>query len=384
MYMSIPLTNADIQESFISRRKKDEQPTVKDIKELNMNVLTTELKHLELELIVKNYEMESIQYGVDLLNMLDKKNNSKWDKVNNLISQLKDSKLLTDVEEVSYKSYLKQNLNDYQYIGHRIGTAESLTSGLIMSTLVDIPFGGYLKYGGFMVYDTDAKRTFIGVNENNVYTERCAIQMATGVLLNSNATIAIAVTGHSMPTPEYKEEIGKVDICIASYDKDNNIIYSTNKLINCSKNKIIKDLCKKWVYVYKKGQFVSSKYTSIISKIIRYITVIEAYKLCLEFIKKHNPCVPSKQFDIRKKLLQNLTLKPAILPKSKYFDLSHFNIIDIDTGVEYQSKTHVEVQNKKEPLYSQVNKKLPIKTQKSLSRYFSKSSNTRRRGVKGI
>ena len=74
MYMSIPLTNADIQESFISRRKKDEQPTVKDIKELNMNVLTTELKHLELELIVKNYEMESIQYGVDLLNMLDKKN----------------------------------------------------------------------------------------------------------------------------------------------------------------------------------------------------------------------------------------------------------------------------------------------------------------------
>ena len=53
---------------------------------------------------------------------------------------------------------------------HQIATSESLTAGMIMSTLVDIPWAGYLKYGGFAVYDTDAKRVFNGVTVDDVYT----------------------------------------------------------------------------------------------------------------------------------------------------------------------------------------------------------------------
>ena len=71
----------------------------------------------------------------------------------------------------------------------KVATAESLTGGCIFSTLVDVPFAGGCKYGSFGVYDTDAKRVFLGVTEPDVYTLRCASQMAVGILKNSNATL---------------------------------------------------------------------------------------------------------------------------------------------------------------------------------------------------
>jgi nicotinamide mononucleotide (NMN) deamidase PncC len=84
-------------------------------------------------------------------------------------------------------------INTNTSILHKITTAESLTAGLIMATLVDIPIGGLHKYGCFGVYDTDAKRVFLGVKVKDVYTHLCASQMSIGVLQNSNASIAIAV-----------------------------------------------------------------------------------------------------------------------------------------------------------------------------------------------
>ncbi len=82
---------------------------------------------------------------------------------------------------------------------HKIATAESLTAGMMFSTLVDISLFGSYKYGCFSVYDTDAKRTFLGVKVKDVYTHRCAKEMAEGILKNSNATIGLAVTGNAMP-----------------------------------------------------------------------------------------------------------------------------------------------------------------------------------------
>ena len=72
-----------------------------------------------------------------------------------------------------------------------LATAESLTGGLIFSTLVDMPLGGSTKYGCFSVYDTDAKRIFLGVTAPDVYTHRCATEMAVGVLKNSNARLQL-------------------------------------------------------------------------------------------------------------------------------------------------------------------------------------------------
>lgn len=45
----------------------------------------------------------------------------------------------------------------------RICTAESLTAGAIMASLVDVPFGGSHKFGSFDVYETSAKEKYLGV-----------------------------------------------------------------------------------------------------------------------------------------------------------------------------------------------------------------------------
>src|SRR3989344_4684357 len=94
-----------------------------------------------------------------------------------------------------------------------IVTVESLTAGLAASTLVDIPTFGANVYGGFIVYDSDAKRFFLGVKTPNVYSEKTSIQMASGALRHSRATVALAVTGHAGPSS--KENLGVVDICVA-------------------------------------------------------------------------------------------------------------------------------------------------------------------------
>jgi nicotinamide mononucleotide (NMN) deamidase PncC len=110
----------------------------------------------------------------------------------------------------------------------QVATAESLTAGLIFATLGDIPMAGAHKYGSFSVYDTDAKRMFLGVHAPDVYTHRCATEMALGVLRNSNATLAIAVSGNAMPAQAYVDpsksleasgtlKLGEVFISIAGY-----------------------------------------------------------------------------------------------------------------------------------------------------------------------
>lgn len=184
---------------------------------------------------------------------------------------------------------------------YQICTAESLTSGLIMSTLVDIPFGGFYKYGCFGVYETDAKRTMIGVKVDNVYTHKCAKEMAIGILKNTNATIAISVTGNAMPLNEDFKKLGEVFIGIAGYKYNEStsnydIIYIT-KSINACFNEDFNDLesnCQKWYNVINQN---STKYnprtdTAFISKMIRQYTVYKSLTLCKEFIEKFIPDIP--------------------------------------------------------------------------------------------
>lgn len=179
----------------------------------------------------------------------------------------------------------------------QIATTESLTCGLIMSTLVDIPWGGYMKYGGFGVYDTDAKRVFNHVQIHDVYTHKCASEMAIGGLRNSNATLAIAVTGNAMPINEDVDKLGEVFIGIAGYNADGEIIYVTKAINMCIENntKEFKDLCSLWYSTIadSKGKnFNSRESTARISQEIRYYTVLKAYELCMEFIAKCDPQIP--------------------------------------------------------------------------------------------
>lgn len=147
----------------------------------------------------------------------------------------------------------------------KIVTAESMTAGLLFSTLVDIPFAGSCKYGSFCVYDTDAKKLLLSVNTNNVYSHKCVEEMASGVLKKTNATFAISISGNSMPIKDDIKKLGEVFIGLAGYNEDGSIKIETH-LINLASPE--------W----------KSINTSMLSSIIRNLAIQVAFEKACKFI----------------------------------------------------------------------------------------------------
>lgn len=199
---------------------------------------------------------------------------------------------------------------------HQVATAESLTAGLIFSTIVDVPFGGAHKYGCLGVYDTDAKRIFLGVKVENLYTHRCAREMAEGILKNSNASIAISVSGNAMPNQgvdKFDEiaKLGEVFIGVAGYKNDGTILCETFVYNFCVEHSNALNLCKLWHdTIIQKSQIskipeakarvpqLASGFndfitTSFVSNYIRNKTAEIALLKALKFIKKNKLAVPS-------------------------------------------------------------------------------------------
>ena len=228
---------------------------------------------------------------------------------------------LETIHVIKQKAY-ESAYNLLKYINEenkniQIATAESLTAGMIMSTLVDIPWLGAAKYGCFGVYDTDAKRTFLGVKTENVYTHKCAKEMAVGVLKNSNATLAISVTGNAMPYKNEEKMLGEVFIGIAGYNANNKIIYTTKSINSCmeTENDMFKKKCNEWYKVMSTAEntFPEREVTATISQEIRYYTTYKALELCLDFLKKNTIIVPAK---ITERKAQNTKRKQ--IPANKY------------------------------------------------------------------
>ena len=203
----------------------------------------------------------------------------------------------------------------------QIATSESLTCGTIMTLLTEIPWGGYMKYGCFGVYDTDAKRVFNHVTTDDVYTHKCASEMAIGVLKNSNATIAIAVTGNSMPLNEHVEMMGEVFISVAGYNEMGEIIFVTNSINACNDSGIgeMQSLCGKWYKTIATDKRYNSRNdTAALNQQIRYYTAFKAYELCIQFINEFNPQVPD---EIKTRKEVNLSHENKIhvnIPVNKY------------------------------------------------------------------
>lgn len=203
----------------------------------------------------------------------------------------------TDATKAGYA--LLDTLHDIHNEGGpelQIGTAESLTGGLIMSTLVDIPWLGNHKYGGFVVYDTDAKRTMIGVTTDNVYTHKCAAEMAIGILKNSNATIGLAVTGNAMPSNPNVNRLGEVFMGVAGYVTIGDtveIICKTHAINACHRDSDFRSVCKEWYDLIKKTKdFNPRTRTATINQLIRYYTTEQALDFCNKFVLDNTLIVP--------------------------------------------------------------------------------------------
>ena len=103
----------------------------------------------------------------------------------------------------------------------RVATAESCTAGMVAAALTDIAGSSDVFERGFVTYTNLAKTEMLGVREATLaavgaVSEEVAREMALGALVNSDADIAVSVTGIAGPGgSEFKPE-GRVCFGIAT------------------------------------------------------------------------------------------------------------------------------------------------------------------------
>lgn len=106
----------------------------------------------------------------------------------------------------------------------KIATAESCTGGLISALLTSIAGSSDVFDRGFVTYSNAAKTEQIGVRAELIedfgaVSAEVAMAMAQGALENSNATVAVSVTGIAGPGGGSSEKpVGMVFVAIAGPD----------------------------------------------------------------------------------------------------------------------------------------------------------------------
>jgi nicotinamide-nucleotide amidase len=87
----------------------------------------------------------------------------------------------------------------------KLATAESCTGGLVAGLLTSIAGSSDIFDRGFVTYSNQAKMEMLGVQPHTLERHgavslECAREMATGAMRNSQAHIAIAITGIAGPS----------------------------------------------------------------------------------------------------------------------------------------------------------------------------------------
>ncbi|HEY1069556.1 MAG TPA: CinA family protein [Thermomonas sp.] len=87
---------------------------------------------------------------------------------------------------------------------HMLVTAESCTGGWIAKCMTDVPGSSAWFDCGMAAYSYEAKQALLGVRPQTLETHgavsrECVVEMVSGALVHSGATIAVAVTGIAGP-----------------------------------------------------------------------------------------------------------------------------------------------------------------------------------------
>lgn len=126
-----------------------------------------------------------------------------------------------DVEAVDLLTdYLKSS-------GKTISCAESCTCGLLAKTLTDKAGSSSWFWGGASTYSIEAKQKILSISKEitDPVTERCAREMAEGMLKLSGSDYAVSVTGYAGPaTDADTKEVGTVYFGFASKNAGTQVV----------------------------------------------------------------------------------------------------------------------------------------------------------------
>ncbi|MGI8578016.1 MAG: CinA family protein [Nocardioidaceae bacterium] len=104
-----------------------------------------------------------------------------------------------------------------------LATAESLTAGLVCSTLAAVSGASDILRGGIAAYATDVKTSVLRVDpelivSHGVVSAECARAMASGVRGLFEATWSVSTTGVAGPSRQENEPVGTVYVAVAGPD----------------------------------------------------------------------------------------------------------------------------------------------------------------------
>lgn len=140
-----------------------------------------------------------------------------------------DARLLIEPMEMEVRSRLGESVfgSDDETIervlmqllldrGYTVGTAESMTGGMVSARLTDLPGSSAVVKGGLVAYNSELKRRLLGLSDvTEVVTSDAAIAMARGARNLLDVDVAIAVTGSAGPEPMEKP-VGTVIVGVAT------------------------------------------------------------------------------------------------------------------------------------------------------------------------
>lgn len=131
------------------------------------------------------------------------------------LEALSDSSLAATEFEVARAVVIAASL-----AGRTVATAESLTAGLIASTLASVPGASSVLRGGVIAYATELKVSLLGVPESliargGVIQTPVAEAMALGARQATGADYALACTGVAGPDAQDGHPVGEVHVAVA-------------------------------------------------------------------------------------------------------------------------------------------------------------------------
>jgi nicotinamide-nucleotide amidase len=105
-----------------------------------------------------------------------------------------------------------------------IGTAESLTGGLVAATLTTVPGASAVFRGGIVAYAAELKTALLGVpgrliSKVGTVHEDVAVAMALGARTALGSDIGIGTTGVAGPDPADGQPVGTVHIAVATPER---------------------------------------------------------------------------------------------------------------------------------------------------------------------
>ena len=108
--------------------------------------------------------------------------------------------------------------------GNLIATAESCTGGMVSAAITDIAGSSAIFDRGFVTYTNTAKMQMLGVKaqtlaDHGAVSEQVAAQMAAGAITQSDATLAVSITGIAGPGGSDHKPEGHVCFGLAYRDE---------------------------------------------------------------------------------------------------------------------------------------------------------------------